>query len=460
MNIDLPLRCGSAALLLATLAGCASFSGDAGMGAVSPLVEARTGAPARALRTDADRRALDELLQARLAQPLTMAGAVEIALLNNRTLQASYWELGIAEADLVQAGRLQNPAFGYKHTRGGGDVSIERTLTFNLVSLITAPLATRIEGRQFEETRLQVAQEAVQVAAETRRAWVEAVAASQAVDYARQVAGAAEASAELGQRMRQAGNWSAYDQAREQAFYAEAMADVARATQAATAAREHLTRQLGLWGGQARFRLPERLPDLPAAPRDMADVEQRAVRERLDVQAANLATQRTASALGLTRATRFINVLELGAVRERDGDTHSRGYEVTLEIPLFDWGGARTARAEAVYMQAVNRLAATAVDARSAAREQYQAYRSAYDVARHYRDVVIPLRKKISDETLLRYNGMLLGTFELLADAREQRAAVSAYIGALKEFWLAESGLETALGGRLPAVPQSNGAAQ
>jgi outer membrane protein TolC len=455
MNIKPPLRRTGGVLALLALAGCASFSGDAGMGALDPLVQERTGVPARVLKTDADRRALDELLQARLAQPLTMDRAVEIALLNNRSLQASYWELGIAEADLVQAGRLRNPAFGYKHTQGGGDVSIERTLTFNLVSLITAPLASRIEGRQFEQTRLQVASEAVQVAADVRRAWVEAVAANQAVDYARQVAGAAEASAELGQRMRQAGNWSAYDQAREQAFHAEAMADVARATQAATAAREHLTRLLGLWGAQAQFRLPERLPDLPAAPHDIADVEQRAVRERLDVQAARLSTQRTATALGLTRATRFINVLELGAVRESDGGAKARGYEVTLEIPLFDWGGARTARAEAVYMQAANRLAATATDARSAARESYQAYRGAYDVARHYRDVVIPLRKKISDETLLRYNGMLLSTFELLADAREQRAAVNAYIGALKQFWLAESHLETALGGRLPAAPQS-----
>lgn len=462
MNTKSPLRLTAATAVLLALTGCASFSGDAGMGAIDPLVQARTGAPARTLKTEADRRALDELLQARLAQPLSADGAVEIALLNNRTLQASYWELGIAEADLVQAGRLQNPAFGYQHMRGGGDVSIERTLTFNLVSLITAPLASRIEGRQFEQTRLQVAAEAVQVAADTRRAWVEAVAATQAVDYARQVAGAAEASAELGQRMRQAGNWSAYDQAREQAFYAEAMADVARATQAATAAREHLTRLLGLWGTHAQYRLPERLPELPAAPRDIADVEQRAVRERLDVQAANLATQRTASALGLSRATRFVNVLELGAVRESDGGAKARGYEVTLEIPLFDWGGARTARAEAVYMQAVNRLAATATDARSAARESYQAYRSAYDVARHYRDVVIPLRKRLSDETLLRYNGMLLSTFELLADAREQRSAVNAYIGALKDFWLAESSLETALGGRLPVVvpPSQQGATQ
>ncbi|GGC23316.1 TolC family protein [Pseudoduganella buxea] len=440
------------AALAISLSGCATFSPDGGIQAVNDLAQAKAGAPVKLLRSDADRRALDELLAARMTQPLTADDAVQIALLNNRGLQASYWELGIAEADLVQAGRLSNPAFGYQHKTGGGTTSIERSLTFNLVSLITAPLATRIEGRQLEATRLQVANEAVTVASNTRRAWVEAVAATQSLAYARQVAAAADASADLGQRMRRAGNWSAFDQAREQAFYAEAMADVVRATSAATAAREALTRLMGLWGGQAAYRLPERLPDLPAAPREMTDVEQVAVRERLDIRAATLASQHTAASLGLSRATRFINVLELGGVHEREGAERQRGYEITLEIPLFDWGGARTVRAEAVYMQAVNRLAQTAADARSEARESYQAYRAGYDLARHYRDVVIPVRKQLSDETLLRYNGMLVSVFELLADAREQRSAVIAYIDAQKAFWLAEAGLEAALGGRLPAT--------
>ncbi len=440
------------AALALVLSGCATFSPDGGIQAVNDLAQARAGAPVQLLRSDADRRALDELLAARIAQPLTADDAVQIALLNNRGLQASYWELGIAEADLVQAGRLSNPAFGYQHKTGGGTTSIERSLTFNLVSLITAPLATRIEGRRLEATRLQVANEAVTVALATRRAWVEAVAATQSLAYARQVAAAADASADLGQRMRRAGNWSAFDQAREQAFYAEAMAEVVRATSAATAAREALTRLMGLWGGQAAYQLPDRLPDLPAAPREMTDVEQVAVRERLDIRAATLASQHTAASLGLSRATRFINVLELGGVQEREGAERQRGYEITLEIPLFDWGGARTVRAEAVYMQAVNRLAQTAANARSEARESYQAYRAGYDLARHYRDVVIPVRKQLSDETLLRYNGMLVSVFELLADAREQRSAVIAYIDAQKQFWLAEAGLEAALGGRLPAT--------
>jgi outer membrane protein TolC len=453
MNCLYKLAAGASAALL--LGGCASLSGDGGFSAAAGISEQRTGASAsvvgRLPRNEDDARALAAVINKKLEQPLAADDAVQIALLNNRGLQASYWSLGVAEADLVQAGRLQNPVLDFKRSHGGGEVGIERTLTFSLVSLITAPMASRIEGRRFEQTRLLVANEALKVAADTRRAWVEAVAASQIADYAKQVEASAQAGAELAGRMRKAGNWSALDHAREQAYHAQTVADVTHAQKAAVSAREKLTRLLGLSGEQvASYRLPDRLPDLPAAPRELADVEQLAVNERLDIQAAKLDTEQTAATLGLTRTTRFINVLDLGAVRNSEGGTKTRGYELSLEIPLFDWGSARVARAEATYMQSVNLLAQAAVDARSEARESYADYRASYDLARHYRDSVVPLRKQISDETLLRYNGMLMSVFELLADAREQASAVSGYIGALKDYWTAQATLEAALGGRLP----------
>lgn len=452
MNCLYKLAAGAGAALL--LGGCASLSGDGGFGAAAGISEQRTGASAsvagRLPRNEDDARALAAVIGKKLEQPLAADDAVQIALLNNRGLQASYWSLGVAEADLVQAGRLQNPVLDFKRSHGG-EVGIERTLTFNLVSLITAPMASRIEGRRFEQTKLLVANAALKVAADTRRAWVDAVSASQIADYALQVEASAQAGAELAARMRKAGNWSALDQAREQAYHAQTVADATHARKAAVSARERLTRLLGLSGGQAAsYRLPDHLPDLPAAPRELADIEQMALNERLDIQAAKLDAEQTAATLGLTRSTRFINVLDLGAVRNTEGGTATRGYELSLEIPLFDWGSARVARAEATYMQSVNLLAQAAVDARSEARESYADYRASYDLARHYRDSVVPLRKQISDQTLLRYNGMLMSVFELLADAREQAAAVSGYIGALKDYWTAQANLEAALGGRLP----------
>src|SRR6185369_2487528 len=182
--------------------------------------------------------------------------------------------------------------------------------------------------------------EAVSMAHQARVAWIEAVAAQQGVEYAQQISDAAEASGELAKRMQAAGNWSKYDAAREQAFHADALADVARARKAATASRERLTRILGLSGEQATaYRLPVRLPELPANPRTVADAEAAALRDRLDVQAARLSAQHTADSLGLTRTTRFINVLELSGISERDGERRSHGYEISLEVPLFDWGG-------------------------------------------------------------------------------------------------------------------------
>jgi outer membrane protein TolC len=435
----------------ALLGGCATFSQDGGFDTVSKFTQDRTGKQVKAIRSDDDAVSVQSSIKALLTKPLDVGDAVQIALLNNRGLQATYAELGIAEANLVQAGRLQNPGFTFKRTRQGDDVLIERTFTVNLISLITAPLAQRIEGRRFEQVKLLVSDAALQVATETRRAYFETIAAEQGVAYAKQVNLAAESGADLAHQMARTGNWSALEQAREQAFHAEATAGVARATKASVMAREKLTRLLGLWGEDIKFQLPERLPDLPSQPLELDNAESFALQNRLDVQAGKLETAGLASSLGLTKTTRFVNVLDLGYVRNtQTGQPHERGYELSIEIPLFDWGGARVTKAEAIYMQSVNRLAETAINARSEVRESYLGYRTSYDLVRHYRDEIVPLRKKISDENLLRYNGMLISVFELLADAREQVGSVNAYIEALKDYWIAETDLQAVLGGKLP----------
>jgi len=437
-------------LALAVLSGCTTVAPDGGFGSVAATARSRIGAEPRLARDDAAARELAQSVQALLGKPLGMDDAVKVAVLANPGLQASYWKVGIAQADLAQAGRLPNPAFDFKHVSNAGDIAIERTFTVGLARLLTLPLASRLEARRFEQVKLDVAREIEQHARDTRIAWVEAVAANQALEYARQVDAAAEASAELAGRMAKVGNMSQLDLAREQLFHAETGAALARAGKAAVAAREKLTRLLGLWGKDAQYSLPAHLPELPAAPASLEDVERLALSRRPDVQAAKLDAEATAANLGLTKTTRFVNVLDLGFVNEtRSGAPTARGYELTLELPLFDWGGARVARAEGVYMQAMQRVAQAAIAARSEARESYLDYRSAYDVAAHYRDTVIPLRKRISKEVLLRYNGMLLSTRDLLVDSREQANAVAAYIEALKEFWTAQATLEASLGMRL-----------
>lgn len=436
--------------LAALLSGCATLTEDHGFAAVRETARAQLHQEPRWLRGEDDRAAARAELAPLLAQPLSVDDAVRIALLNNPGLQASFSELGIAEAELVQAGRLRNPGFSFQRLvrdhETGAIVDIERRFLFDLFGLLTLPVRTEIENRRFEQTKTRVSMEVMRLAADTRRAWYEAVAAEQAVRYLEDVKLAADAAAELAQRMAAVGNLSRLDQMREQVFYAETVAELARARQKAVAARERLTRLLGLFGTETAYRLPSRLPELPQTVREARDLEAAAIERRLDIAAARREVEGLAKSLGLTRATRFVNVLEASYLRNSTtGEPRQTGYEIELSIPLFDFGEARVAHAEAVYLQAVNRLAEIAVNARSEVREAYAAYRTAFDLARHYRDEIVPLKKRISEENLLRYNGMLISVFELLADARSQVAGVNAAIQAQRDFWLAQTDLEAAL---------------
>jgi outer membrane protein TolC len=437
------------AAALVVLAGCASFSADGGIGSVQTVTKERLGQDVRWARDDNERREMDQRVAELLAQPLTMDSAVQVALFNNRGLQAAFFDLGVTEADLVQAGRLPNPGFSFGRLTKGDEVELERGLHLNLARLIAMPMLRQVESRRFAQAQGAAANTVLSLAADTRKAWVMAVAAEETVRYTRQVMKAAEASAELARRMAAAGNFSKLQQAREQSFYADAALALARAEQAQRSTRERLIRLLGLWGTQTAFRLPERLPDLPSAPRELPDIERLAIEQRLDVQGARLGVEQTARNLGLTKATRFVNVLELGLVRNSSNEAPTqKGWEIGFEIPLFDWGTSRVVRAESVYMQAVNRAAETAINARSEVREAYGSYRSAWDIAKHQRDEVVPLRQRIAEENVLRYNGMLIGVFELLADARSQIVSVNVAIDALRDFWIAQADLDMALVGK------------
>lgn len=435
------------------LAGCASFSPDGGFGKVSQLTQERTGQGVALQRSPEDAQTAQNRVAELLQTALTADAAVEVALLNNRGLQAKFGDLGIAESELVRAGRLKNPSLSFGRMSGGGGVEIERTVLFDILGLLTMPMAKEVGQQRFEQAQYQAAYDAVSLAGDVRRAYFDAVAAQELAKFYEQVKETADVSNELAKRMLQAGNFNKLAQMREQAFYADATAQLARAQHQAAAQREKLIRLLGLYGEQLNFRLPQRLPELPKQVLEPQNAEQTAMDKRLDVQMAKRAAEATAKSLHLTNATRMVNVLDVAYKNKSEsGAPRANGYEIELELPLFDFGSTRAARAQATYMQAVNRTAEVAVNARSEVREAYSAYRTAYDLAQHYRDEVVPLRKRISEENLLRYNGMLIGVFELLADAREQVAGVTGYVQALRDFWVAETNLQTALTARSPAA--------
>lgn len=440
-----------AALATLALSGCATFSSDGGFAPVAEATQQHLGKPAVWARDDAAAKDLAQTRDDLLSRPLDIDAAVRLTLLNHRGLQATYAELGIAEASLVQAGRLPNPRFSFQRVQGGGDISIERTWGLDFVRVLTMPLASRIEARRFAQVQAQVTQAVIEQATLTRRAWIDAVAAQERVQILEQTSLATQAASELADGMARAGNFSAMRRTQENLVYADTAARLARAREQASTAREQLARQMGLWGPQLTFTLPARLPALPRTRPAWPDAEALALRERADIRAARAALDSTASDLGLTRVTRFVNVLDT-AYRNNGatGSPTERGYEISLEVPLFDWGTARVAGAEARYRQSVDRLADTAVAARADVRTRRTQTLAAWDIAEHYRVTILPMRQRVSDEWLLRYNGMLASVFDLLTDAREQRDTVLAFIDATADFWLADAAFRESLGGGEP----------
>ncbi len=448
-NLQYKLKINAIFLLPLLLVSCATFSPDGGFSSVEKTTQNYIKQKPVWAKTEAQKQASVEQLTALLAKPLSVNDAVQIALINNAQLQANFYDLQIAEANVVQAGRVPNPIFSMLYAKNNGDFKIEQALTFNVLSLFTLPKASAIEKQRFAATQNKVVLQVLNAARQTRNAYYESLAARESVHYLTQVNDSAEGTAELAKRMQQAGNWSELDKAHEQVFYTDAALELAQAKNKQVQTEEALTRLLGL-NERTAFTLPERLPDLPKSNDALKEVKNDDFAKRLDIVQMRNQTEALASQLGLTKATRFVNVLELGPARVLEGkrsDPYKKGVTLSFELPIFDWGQSNVKRAEATYMQSLQQSANLAVVAASQVRSHYAQYQASYAIAQYYRDEVIPLRKRMLQENLLRYNGMLIGPFDLMADARAQVQSVNSYIAALRDFWLADSNLEIALVG-------------
>ena len=353
---------------------------------------------------------------------------------------------------MIEASLPPNPAFSVERLSSSAEIEIERRIVANILALATLPARANIAADRFRQAQLRAAEETLRVAAETRRAYYRAVAGRELAGFLAQAQSAAEAATQLARRLGESGGINKLDQAREQVFYADITVQLASARQRAGSDRERLVRLLGLWGNDLDFKLPNALPALPR-PWNLPFIEVEAIRRRADLQVARIELDALAKSFGLTQATRFINLLEVAGIGKNVRDrvtgetTRSRGFELEFQIPIFDFGEVRVRQAEQTYMQAVNRLAEKAVNVRSEARDAYRAYRSTYDIAVHYRREVLPLRKIISDETLLRYNAMQIDVFALLAEARQRIMATTTAIEAQRDFWLAATDLRVAVAG-------------
>jgi outer membrane protein TolC len=454
------------AVLFSALAlpGCASFSPDGGMRAVASVADKTIKKDVVAIRTTEDVEWARSAVQRLLRRTLTMDSAVQIALFNNQGLQAAYNELALAEADLVRDSLPPNPTFSISRIAGNGAVEIQRQVVGDILALSTLPFRSEIARQRFQEAQLRAAENTLRLAAEVRRSYYRAVAANELVALFTDAKATAESTARLAVKLGETGAMNKLDQAREQTFYAEITAELATLRQEAASSRERLARLLGLWDGDLGFRLPQKLPNLPPRPLSLPRIEIDAVEHRLDLQIARIELAALAKSLNLTEATRFVTLLDVAGIGRKTQDPagaplREHGFDVQFQIPIFDGGEVSVRQASETYKQAFNLLTEKAVNVRSEARDAFRVYRSTYDIALQYQREVLPLRKIITDELQLRFGSMQIDVFALLTEARQRLVALRAAGEAKRDFWLAQSELQTAVNGggdgetRRPARP-------
>jgi outer membrane protein TolC len=392
-----------------------------------------------------------------LSGPVSLREAERMSIELNPVVKAGLSRVGIAEADYAQAGRLENPGFSYE--RYSGD-DYSTSLLFDIGGLFLMPLRRDLESRRLEVARYEAAGMVLEHIADTRRAWINAVAQSQQTNQVERALESAEVGNNMIRQMTAIGHSSVREAAESELLLNELRSSLSRQRLAENASRETLIRQLGLWGEAARMlSVPDSLPSLPEVMLDIPAVEQQAIEGRLDVQMARLNLEGMATNLRLTRLNPFLSAIELGPSLEKAEGAKERGYELELRIPIFDAGGIQNKKAKYIFEQAQTQAEATAISAASTARQALSAYRSTYEIAKNYRDNVLPLRQRVSQENLLLYNGMLISVFDLLEDVRSVAVVESGYINAVRDFWIADTNLQQALTGSGPSQMNFEGSA-
>lgn len=447
-----PLHCGWYLAMLLCLTGCAIVNLNAGVSDINAQLEERN-VPRITWNsgTQLDREAAAKV-RSLLAGKLSADQVVQIALLNNRRLQATYSELGVAQADLVQAGLLRNPVFhaATLFLQKGGRPELELGADLNFLEILYLPLRKRVAAARFEEAKLRVTGAVLDFAGQVRTAFYSHEANEQMLELRQAVVQALDASFEISRRLSAAGNITDLDLARERAQFEASKLALRSAELAVRQSREQLNSLMGLWGADTQWQTQGRLPDIPAQAVPLADIERLAVGRSVNLLQARQRILATGEQLGFSRSTNWLPELDFGAHGEREEGAWQIGPEIAFPIPLFDQGQGRIGRAAAELRRAHNDYYALAVELRAAARSLRDRLEAARERALYYRDILLPLRERIVNEAQLQYNAMQLGPFQLLQARERQIETAVAYIEALREYWLARGDAGQLMSGRLP----------
>ncbi|MGI9014804.1 MAG: TolC family protein [Phycisphaerales bacterium] len=445
-----------AVILGATILGssCATPQPGSSFDRVAAETSDRTGVAIAWPMNAKARAAIEAQVNALLSEPLDQESAVVVALLNNRALRAKFAQLGFAEADLVEAGLLENPsltaAIGFPD-RPPSMAQLDFGLTLNLLRVLLMPANKDIASVRLDAEVLRVADVVVETAAMAQIAFLDLQASTHMTALLREIAIAAEVAFEFAEQVHAAGNLSDLALANQMALREMARLDYAHALAESAALRERLNVHLGVWGEHTGWTLVDRLPEIPASEADLSQLESLAIRQRLDLVASAKEVEAISKALGMQQDWRYILTTDVGFNAEHDTDGQwVFGPELSIELPIFNQRQAEILRLDAALLEAEARLEAMAIEVRSDVRRlRDRLYAIRYE-CEHYRDTIVPLRERITMLTQQQYNFMLVDTFDLLAAKREETDAYRGYIESIHNYWTTRVELERVVGGRLP----------
>jgi cobalt-zinc-cadmium efflux system outer membrane protein len=449
------LRLAIALLSGAYSVGACSVPEDKGVREVQDIVLGGSDQAVHWFRDAEHNQRVADAVTALLAKGLTLPAAEKVALLNNKRLQATFEELGIAQADLFQAGLIANPRIGVAvklPTTGDLSPNVVGDFGLDLVGVFTIAARERVAEAELDRVVLIVARAILDAVYDVRRAYYTFQAAQQEHEINHTVASTAQVSFDTATALHAAGSVGDLQLAEEQAMLEEARLALLDSEGAVVEAREELNRLLGLWGQPAQSWWIE--GSLAAIPRNEANLRKvvtLAVARRLDLKALRKKSSRIAAELRMAGDFAWLHHFELGAAfeREREG-TVTVGPAVGLSLPIFDQGQGQVARLRAELMASYHDATALAVDIRAEVRVLCDKLLRHRRKSIHYRDVIIPLREKIVGLTLKSSDSALVGTFDLLRKKRLEAEAYRDYLREMRDYWITRSELARAAGGRLP----------
>jgi len=377
---------------------------------------------------------------------------VQMALLRSPRLQQEYARLGLIRADVQEAIQIANPRLNARRLTGGGAATTTLGLAMPVVDLLVLPSRVRLARADFERAKREIAASILAVTSDVEAGWYEYVGAQQIADMRATVARAMATSADLAHRFFEAGNITELQLKQEQAAASQARIDAGRARADAQRARLQLNTMIGLSGADAEWPASARLPS-PVAEEDSAEVLQAlSTNANLQLMAARQEVVVMEGALATTRRFRLLGGTEIGYERETEAEGQRlKGPTVNLELPIFNQGQAKVARAEALLAQSRARLGQLELAAGNAVRLGAERVRVLRDIVETHRDALIPQRESVVARSQEQQNYMIIGVFELIQAKRQEYDAYQSYLEAIRDYWLARTELSRAVGARLPS---------